>query len=41
MNFIYGLNCVALFLGYCVLICAAILFIALIVSMVRNSGKDD
>lgn len=41
MSFLYGLNCVALFIGYCVLIFLAIMLLALIISTINRNGKDD
>ena len=39
MMFLYGLNCVALFVGYCVLFFLAVLLLALIVSYAAKRGK--
>lgn len=41
MMFLYGLNCVALFVGYCVLFFLAVLLLALIVSYAAKRGKKD
>lgn len=44
MMFLYGLNCVALFVGYCVLFFLAVMLVALIISLAakreRKEGKD-
>ena len=40
MMFLYGLNCVALFVGYCVLFFLAVLLLALIVSYAAKRGRN-
>lgn len=39
MMFLYGMHCVALFIGYCMLICLAIAVVALIIQTISRSGK--
>lgn len=38
MMFLYGLNCVALFVGYCVLFFLAVMLVALIISLAAKKG---
>lgn len=39
MMFLYGLHCVALFLGYCVLICAALLILGAVAGYIQKQGR--
>lgn len=37
--FLFGMNCIALFIGYCVLALAAILVLAAVVKYIREKGS--